>query len=265
MALLTIAVTANPQRAIDAGILPEHIFPLWDWVGGRYSLWSSVGLPIALAYGWDAFEALLNGAAQSDDDVKEDVVQSAGYALAKIWNIQRTKNGRPALAVLPYHSDLSLLPNWMQQLIMESNGKPSDTNPAPIVFGAPGTEFQHSFGQFLHQGPDLCTAVFLTVANKYSEPWARMAQARLHANARAQAEVLWHGQTHDDPARILPGGRPSVFISLPDLTPFTLGALLATIEHAAVLDGFLSGVNPFDQWGVEAGKVLAQKRLNGGS
>ena len=260
-----IAATANPKKAIEAGISEDRIFPFWDWVGGRYSLWSSVGLPIALTYGWDAFELLLNGAAQSDADLMEDVSESVGFAMAKIWNTQRVKNARPALAILPYHADLALLPNWMQQLVMESNGKPSSEPSAPIVFGAPGTEFQHSFGQFLHQGPDLCTAIFLTVANKYGTEWARLAQARLHANARAQAEVLWHGRTHDDPARVLPGGRPSVFISLPDLTPFSLGVLLATFEHAAVLDGFMSGVNPFDQWGVEAGKLMAQKRLNGGA
>lgn len=254
-----IVATASPDKAIAAGFTEAHIFPFWDWVGGRYSIWSSVGLSVALAFGWTVFEAFLAGGEAADRDLNT-IEDSAAFKLARIFQANRV-SGRPALAVLPYHDGLRSLPAYLQQLIMESNGKPSGDPAAPIVFGAPGTNFQHSFGQFLHQGPDLCLPIFIDVKASHREDWAQKAQARLHANARAQADMLWEGCSAAEAHKKLPGKRPSVFITLPDASPRSLGSLLALFEHVTVLDGFLSGVNPFDQWGVEAAKNKARDLL----
>jgi glucose-6-phosphate isomerase len=258
------AFTAAPEKAKEIGILEDNILPMADWVGGRFSAWSSVGLPLAACYGWDHFEDFLAGGEDIDRDFFENKENSIAFKLAVILNNERRLMNRNGLAILPYHYGLKLLAPYLQQLIMESNGKPGDRT-APIVFGQTGTEFQHSFGQFLHQGSDNTLSFFIDVRENDREDWAIEARQRLSINAQAQADTLWQGSPSDDPAKVLPGGRPSLFLIMNGLTPRSLGNLLALFEHATVVDAFISGINPFDQWGVEAGKAMALKRFTNGS
>lgn len=259
-----VALTAMPDKAKEMGITDDRIFPFWSWVGGRFSSWSSIGLPIAAAFGWDHFDAFLKGGEEIDHDLYTNLENSMAFRLAVICHQQRKIMNRSGLAIFPYHYGLKLLPAYLQQLIMESNGKPGSRT-APIVFGQIGTEFQHSFGQYLHQGPDNTLSLFIDVGGNDTDDWAIEARRRLSANAHAQADTLWQGASPGELYRHLPGGRPSVFLSMSDLSPRSMGNLLALFEHATVIDAFLSGINPFDQWGVEAGKLMAQKRLNKGS
>lgn len=262
-----VALTAAPETALLSRIAPAKTFPFWHWVGGRYSVWSSIGLPIALSYGWEAFEEFLAGARAVDRVTCTDVGESPAFKLASIFYAKRHLYDTMGLAVLPYHAGLHLFPSYLQQLMMESNGKPSaDGKSAPVIFGSTGTEFQHSFGQFLQQGPDLNCSLFVTVTPPDGVPaWEREAQTILNANATAQADTLWRGRNDPVAHKTILGGRPSLVMNLPDLSPHTLGALLALMEYITVFDGFLSDINPFDQWGVEAGKQLARQRLENGS
>lgn len=262
-----VALTAAPETALLSRITPHHTFPFWHWVGGRYSVWSSIGLPIALSYGWEAFEDFLAGARMVDRITCTDVAGSIAFKLAGVLYAKRHLYDTMGLAVLPYHADLHGMIDYLQQLIMESNGKPSaEGKAAPIIFGSTGTEFQHSFGQYLQQGPDLCCCLFLTVTPPpTAAAWEREAQTIMNTNAIAQADTLWHGRNDPAASKNILGGRPSIVMNLPDLSPYTLGALLALMEYVTVLDGFLSDINPFDQWGVEAGKQLARLRLDNGS
>ncbi len=257
-----IVLTSAFDKAKDAGFNQNSIFPLWDWVGGRYSLWSSIGITIALVYGWDEFDQILAGARAIDNDLIAKQEESGIWDIARILQAERVVHNRAGLAILPYHEKLKLLPTHLQQLIMESNGKPCGKTAAPIVFGNTGTEFQHSFGQFLQQGPDITTSILITVHNDQSGEWEQRAQQKLLANAQAQADTLWQGRTHDDPHKNIDGMRPSLTISMPELDAFHLGALLALFEHLTVCDAFMMGINPFDQWGVEAGKITARELLN---
>lgn len=258
------AFTAAPDKAKEMGILEENILPIADWVGGRFSAWSAVGLPLAACFGWDHFSEFLAGGEDIDRDLFEKRENSIAFKMAAILHNERKFMNRNGLAILPYHYGLKLLAPYLQQLIMESNGKPGDKT-APIVYGQTGTEFQHSFGQFLHQGPDDNLSVFIQVDEKDKDEWAIEARRRLNVNARAQADTLWYGNPSEDPAKVLPGGRPSVYLTMNGLTPRSLGNLLALFEHATVIDAFISGINPFDQWGVEAGKAMARNRFNNGS
>lgn len=262
-----IALTASPATAQLGNIPHDRIFPFWEWVGGRYSVWSSIGLPIALTYGWDVFEEFLAGAREVDRVTCTDVASSPALALAKLLHAKRHMCETVGLPILPYHADLKSFPAYLQQLIMESNGKPAPHDrTAPIVFGATGTEFQHSFGQFLQQGPDICLSLFLTVTPPAGAPqWEQDAQRILNTNAIAQADTLWHGRPGKNVSQTIEGGRPSIVMNLPDMSAYTIGALLALMEYVTVFDGFLSGINPFDQWGVEAAKSLARERLENGS
>lgn len=262
------AISANLERPAQAfNIPPERILPMWDWVGGRYSLWSAVGLPIALAIGMDAFEQFLSGAAQMDAHVLQTELPrnlAAWHALTSIWN--RNGLGYATQAVLAYDERLKLLSNYLQQLVMESLGKsvkldgsPVRGDTVPVWWGGAGTDTQHSFFQALHQGTSIVPADFIGVVRS-DAPYPHNHRA-LHANLLAQTEAFANGQRSDDPHRAYAGGRPSTTILLDALTPSSLGALLAMYEHSVYLQSVFWGINAFDQFGVELGKQVANKLL----
>ncbi|ALN85321.1 glucose-6-phosphate isomerase [Lysobacter capsici] len=262
------AISANVERAASAFNIPdERILPMWDWVGGRYSLWSAVGLPIALAIGMDAFEDFLAGAARMDAHVLETPLErnlAAWHALTAIWN--RNGLGYATQAVLAYDDRLKLLSNYLQQLVMESLGKSVRLDGSPVVgdtvpvwWGGVGTDTQHSFFQALHQGTSIIPADFIGVIHS-DAPYPQNHRA-LHANVLAQTEAFANGQRSDDPHRAYAGGRPSTTILLDSLTPQSLGALLAMYEHSVYLQSVFWGINAFDQFGVELGKQVASTLL----
>ncbi len=260
-------VSSNVDRAAAFGIAPERILPMWDWVGGRYSLWSAVGFPIALAIGMDRFEELLAGAAEFDLHAVEAAPRenlAFRHALTALWN--RNALGLATQAVLPYDDRLKLLPNYLQQLVMESLGKsarldgaPLQVDTVPVWWGGPGTDTQHSFFQALHQGTQVVPADFIGVVN--SEDGHAENHRALLANLLAQTEALANGQASDDPHRAYAGDRPSTLILLDALTPRSLGMLVALYEHSVYLQSVAWGINAFDQFGVELGKQLANKLL----
>ncbi|MDH5834031.1 glucose-6-phosphate isomerase [Luteimonas kalidii] len=261
------AVSANVERAAAFGIAPERILPMWDWVGGRYSLWSAVGFPIALAIGMDRFEALLAGAAELDAHAVEAAPRenlAFLHALTALWN--RNALGLATQAVLPYDERLRLLPNYLQQLVMESLGKsarldgaPLDEDTVPVWWGGPGTDTQHSFFQALHQGTQVVPADFIGVVR--SEDGFEGNHRALLANLLAQTEALANGQASDDPHRAYAGNRPSTLLLLDALTPQSLGMLIALYEHSVYLQSVAWGINAFDQFGVELGKQVANRLL----
>jgi glucose-6-phosphate isomerase len=262
------AVSANPERAAAAfDIAAERVLPMWDWVGGRYSLWSAVGFPIALAIGFDRFEALLAGAAEFDAHALNaplDQNLAVRHALTAIWN--RNALGHAAQGVMTYDQRLALLPAYLQQLVMESLGKsvkldgsPVDVDTVPVWWGGAGTDVQHSFFQALHQGTQIVPVDFVgTVRN--DDPYTENHLALL-SNLFAQSEALAIGQRNDDPHRSYAGGRPSTMILLDSLRPQSLGALIAMYEHSVYAQSVLWGINAFDQFGVELGKQLASGLL----
>ena len=251
------AVTTNIQAAAAFGIAPERCFPLWDWVGGRYSVWSSVGLPVAIALGMDRFEALLAGARAMDEHFASAPLAAnmpVLLALLGIWYANFF--GAESHAVLPYAEALRELPAYLQQLEMESNGKGVDREgrtvdyaTVPVVWGAPGTNSQHAFHQMLHQGTHLVPCDFLV-------PVAGTGAAA--ENALAQAAALMAGKDADQPQRRFDGNRPSSTIMFKALDPHTLGQLLALYEHKVFVQGVIWNINSFDQWGVELGKEIAR-------
>lgn len=261
------AVSANVQRAGEFGIAPERILPMWDWVGGRYSLWSAVGFPIALAIGMDGFEALLSGAAEMDLHALSAASRHnlpVWHALTAVWN--RNALGAATQAVLPYDERLKLLPNYLQQLVMESLGKSARLDgtalheqTVPVWWGGAGTDTQHSFFQALHQGTQVVPADFIGVV-RGDDPYADNRKALL-ANLLAQTEALANGLSNDDPHRAYAGNRPSTLILLDALTPQSLGMLIALYEHSVYLQSVLWGINAFDQFGVELGKHVASRLL----
>jgi len=262
------AVSANPGRAAAAfDIAPERVLPMWDWVGGRYSLWSAVGFPIALAIGFDRFCQLLEGAAEFDRHALEAPLESnlaVHHGLTAVWN--RNALGLASQAVMTYDQRLALLPAYLQQLVMESLGKrvkvdgsPVDGDTVPVWWGGAGTDVQHSFFQALHQGTGIVPADFIgTVHN--DDPYTDNHDALL-SNLLAQTEALANGQGSEDPHRAYPGGRPSTTILLDALTPQSLGALLAMYEHSVYVQSVVWGINAFDQFGVELGKQVANTLL----
>lgn len=262
------AVSANPQRAAAAfDIDAERVLPMWDWVGGRYSLWSAVGFPIALAIGFERFEQLLAGAAEFDAHALNAPLAenlAVRHALTAVWN--RNALGHAAHGVMTYDQRLALLPAYLQQLVMESLGKsvkldgsPVETDTVPVWWGGAGTDVQHSFFQALHQGTQIVPLDFVgTVRN--DDPYAENHLALL-SNLLAQSEALANGQGSDDPHRSYAGGRPSTMILLDSLTPHSLGALIAMYEHSVYAQSVLWGINAFDQFGVELGKQLANGLL----
>ncbi|MFT4178514.1 MAG: glucose-6-phosphate isomerase [Thermomonas sp.] len=261
------AVSTNAQRVADFGIPPERTLPMWDWVGGRYSLWSAVGFPIALALGMDCFLQLLDGAAAMDAHagsapLRENI--AVWHALTAVWN--RNALHAATQAVLPYDDRLKLLPNYLQQLVMESLGKSVKLDGSavgidtvPVWWGGAGTDTQHSFFQALHQGTQVVPADFIGVLQA-DHPHAQN-HAALLANLLAQTEALANGQGSDDPHRRYPGNRPSTLLLLDALTPQSLGMLVALYEHSVYLQSVLWGINAFDQFGVELGKQVANSLL----
>jgi len=268
-----VAISSNVGAAEAFGIPSENVLPMWDWVGGRYSLWSAVGLPIALGVGFDAFTRLLEGAHAMDEhfantDLERNV--PVLMALTGVWNCNFL--GANNLAILPYDQRLSLLPSFLQQLEMESNGKsvsldgePLKLHSAPIVWGGVGTNGQHAFHQLLHQGTRSFAADFILVGN---DPGADEQQRWLLANGLAQSQAMMAGNQTGDPHTRVPGGHATTTLLLEQLDPFSLGALLAAYEHKVFCQGIIWNINSFDQFGVELGKSLAQpifKQLGGQS
>jgi glucose-6-phosphate isomerase len=251
------AVSANVAEAVKFGVPEDRVFAFRDWVGGRYSVWSAVGLSCAIALGWEAFEGFLSGAAEMDAHfTAAPLERNAPVLLALAHVLNRNGLDRPIRAVVPYAQRLRLLPAYLQQLEMESNGKPASRPTAAAVFGDAGTNGQHAFFQLLHQGTDIIPVDFIAVAHADEGPAGQ--HDMLLANCLAQAEALMVGQPDaSEPYRVFPGNRPSSMILLDRLTPQTLGALLALYEHKTFVEGVLWGVNSFDQFGVELGKTLA--------
>jgi glucose-6-phosphate isomerase len=262
-----IAGTANAKAAAQWGLPECNVFPFGEWIGGRYSLWSSVGLPIAIAIGMGRFEQLLAGAHAADLHFRSDPLERnvpALLGLVSIWN--RNALGIASQAVLPYASRLESLPAYAQQLEMESNGKrvsargeALDHATSPVVWGGAGTPGQHAFHQWLHQGSDVAACDFVVVAEAMGTNAAH--HEMLLAHACAQSEALMNGVDSPEPHRACPGNRPSTTIVMPRLDPYHLGALLAACEHKIFTEAAVWGVNPFDQFGVELGKSIADRVL----
>lgn len=261
------AVTAATERAVAAGIDGDRVLPMWDAIGGRYSLWSAVGFAIALALGDDAFDALLAGAAAIDAHTRDaPPAENLPLAHAMAWLWQRHARAHATVAVVPYDQRLALLPAYLQQLVMESLGKGVDSAgaplaapSAPVVWGGVGTDVQHSFFQSLHQGTEPVPVEFIAAATPAHGHID--AHRALLANLLAQSEALANGDPAADGARRYPGGRPSMLIAFARLDAYTLGALLATYEHSVYFQAHLLGINAFDQWGVELGKGIARNLL----
>jgi glucose-6-phosphate isomerase len=261
------AVSAAVDKAAAFGVSPERILPIWDWVGGRYSLWSGVGFVLALAIGGAGFDAMLGGAAAMDAHVRETPLRgnlAAWHALVGIWN--RNGLGLDTVAVLPYDDRLALLPSYLQQLVMESLGKsvrqdgtPVPVATVPVVWGGPGTSSQHSFFQALHQGRDTVPCDFIGVARP-AHGW-RTSQDALLSHLLAQGEAMANGFAADDPQKSYPGNRPSTLLLLDELTPHSFGMLVALYEHSVYVQSVVWGINAFDQWGVELGKKIATALL----
>ena len=261
-----IAVTAKPEAAVALGIDETRVLQFGEGVGGRYSLWSSVGVSAALALGWDAFEELLEGAAEMDRHFRfaapaENVPLLAAFA----DRLYAEELGCQSRAVFAYDERLRLLPFYLQQLEMESNGKSvrSDGSPvsaptAPVTWGGTGTDAQHAVFQLLHQGTAMVPVEFVAV-REGEDSQDPEHHRQLLLNAFAQGAALMQGRESDDPQRSYPGNRPSTTILLQQLDPRSLGALIAFYEHRTFANAVLQGINPFDQWGVELGKEIARK------
>ncbi len=256
------ALTTNVDAARSFGI--ETTFGFWDWVGGRYSLWSAIGLPIALAIGADGFRALLAGAHAMDEHFRTaPLAQNLPVRLGLLDVWYRNFHGFTSRSIAPYHSALKRVPAYLQQLEMESNGKQVDTTGAaldfgtsPVLWGEPGTNGQHAYFQMLHQGTDVTPLEFVAVRDASHHLEGH--HAKLLANALAQAQALMVGKSDAGGHKNFPGNRPSTFFVFEKLTPEALGAFLAMYEHRVFTSGALWGINSFDQWGVELGKVLAR-------
>lgn len=260
-------ITSNTAEAEKFGIPKENILPFWDWVGGRFSVWSSVGLPIALKFGFDTFKEFLAGAYAMDQHFLNTPArenQPLLLALSLFHNQERYNIKSQAL--IPYANALDHMPRWLQQLDMESNGKTINTAgkavhaSSPVIFGSAGTNAQHSFFQMLHQGPEIIPVDFIAVKEAMSDlSCAKDHHQILLANCLAQAQALANGHPNtSDLNQHYSGGRPSNLIWLPKLNTFNLGSLLALYEHRAFCLGVLWGLNSFDQPGVELGKQLAK-------
>jgi glucose-6-phosphate isomerase len=271
-----VAVSTNAAKVTEFGIDPANMFGFWDWVGGRYSMDSAIGLSTMIAVGPDNFRAMLDGFHQMDEHFRTAPFEKnlpVLLGLLAIW--YNNFFGAQTAAVLPYEQYLRRFPAYLQQLTMESNGKqvtlegaPVDCDTGPIYWGEPGTNGQHSFYQLIHQGTRLVPCDFIAFA-KALTPLGRH-HDMLAANVLAQAEALAFGRTPDQvraegtaeelvPHRVFEGDRPSNVILAERLTPATLGALVALYEHSVFTQGTIWGIDPFDQWGVELGKVLAQR------
>ncbi|MCC0034950.1 MAG: glucose-6-phosphate isomerase [Hoeflea sp.] len=281
------ALSTALDKVAKFGLNEDRVFGFWDWVGGRYSLWSAIGLPLMIAIGKTDFAAFLAGARAMDEHfrsapVGENLPMLLG--LLGIWH--RLVCGYPSRAIIPYDQRLSRFPAYLQQLDMESNGKsvgldgkPVDTASGPIVWGEPGTNGQHAFFQLLHQGTDVIPVEFMIAANGH-EPHLAHQHQLLIANCLAQSEALMRGRTTEEaraqliaggasgseaerlaPHKTFLGNRPSITMVYDRLTPFALGRLIALYEHRVFVEAQIFGINAFDQWGVELGKELATALL----
>lgn len=260
-----IALTAMPDRAIEWGVDETRILPFNETVGGRYSLWSSIGFPAALALGWDAFAEMLEGAAEMDRHFRlTDGAQNVALLAAFADQVYANRLGCQTRAVFAYDERLRLLPSYLQQLEMESNGKsvtldgePLGRHSAPVTWGGVGTDAQHAVFQLLHQGTHLIPVEFV-VAREPDHLLDDAHHETLVANCIAQGAALMAGRGSDDGARNYPGDRPSTTILLDQVSPRSLGALIAFYEHRVFANAVLLGINPFDQFGVELGKEMAK-------
>lgn len=282
-----VAVSTALDKIAAFGISAERSFGFWDWVGGRYSLWSAIGLPIMLAVGPENFRQMLDGAAAMDRHFRDaPMAENLPVILGLVGFWHRVANDFPARAVIPYDQRLSRLPAYLQQLDMESNGKgvkmdgsAVDTATGPHVWGEPGTNGQHAFFQLLHQGTDFIPVEFIIAAKTHDTSLAHQ-HTILLANCLAQSEALMKGRTEAEaaaqlaakdlpatevarlaPHRVFTGNRPSITIMHDLLTPYSFGRLVALYEHRVFVESVLYGINAFDQWGVELGKELATALL----
>jgi len=256
------ALTTNVAAAKAFGI--STTFGFWDWVGGRYSVWSAIGLPLAIAIGSEGFKAFLAGAHDVDEHFRSAPLARnlpVRLGLLDVW--YRNFHGFTSRSVAPYHAALKRYPAYLQQLEMESNGKRVDVAgnalpfaTSPVVWGEPGTNGQHAYFQMLHQGTDVVPVEFVAV--KKPKHTLQGHHTLLLANAVAQAQALMQGKADEGGHKHFTGNRPSTFLLLDELNPTTLGALIALQEHRVFVSGSLWGINSFDQWGVELGKVLAK-------
>ncbi|RAM65236.1 glucose-6-phosphate isomerase [Herbaspirillum rubrisubalbicans] len=281
-----VAVSTNATEVAAFGIDTANMFPFWDWVGGRYSVWSAIGLPVALLIGYEHFAQFLAGAHDMDRHFRTAPLESnmpVIQALVGIWN--RNFLDSASLTIAPYHQWLRFFPAYLQQLDMESNGKritrdgtPVSVQTCPAIWGDVGTNGQHAYFQLLHQGTDITPIDFIAVL----KPSHRIAehQATLLANCFAQSEAFMRGKDAAEvradlqaqgvpevelaalvPHKTFTGNRPSNTLLLPELSPHALGAMIALYEHKTFVQGAIWGINSFDQWGVELGKVLAKTIL----
>ncbi|MBF8269224.1 MAG: glucose-6-phosphate isomerase [Gammaproteobacteria bacterium] len=262
-----IAVSSNRKAVMEFGISADRIFAMWDWVGGRYSVWSAVGLPVAIALGMDRFLEFLGGAHAMDNHFRNTPLVGnipVILGLLDVW--YNNFCAAETRAVVPYDQRLRLLPDYLSQLVMESNGKRvTDEGQAlaihstPVVWGSIGTNAQHAFFQMLHQGTRLVPVEFLLpLGSVYGEN-----HHKLVANCLAQGKALMLGQANtQEPHRHFPGNRPSTTLAYENLTPKVLGMLLAMYEHRTYVQAKIWGINPFDQWGVELGKTLANEIID---
>jgi len=272
-----VGVSANPAEVVKFGIARENVFEMWDWVGGRYSLWSAVGLSIMIAVGAANFDQLLAGAHEMDTHFCEaPLARNLPVLLGLIGIWYRNFFGLQSYLVAPYSEALHFMPSYLQQLEMESNGKSArldgayvDYATSAVTWGEPGTNGQHAFFQMLHQGPTIVPIDFIAVLTP-EHPLVSH-HPKLLANCFAQSEALMLGRTEDEarkvagpdkpelvPHLVFPGNRPSTTLMLGALTPRSLGALIALYEHKVLVQAAIWNINPFDQWGVELGKILGK-------
>ena len=277
------AVSTALDKVADFGIDQSRVFGFWDWVGGRYSIWSAIGLPLMIAIGEKNFGKFLDGAHAIDNHFREaPVTENLPFLLGLVGFYQRVILDYPSRAVIPYDQRMSRFAAYLQQLDMESNGKSVTigsehvtTPTGPIVWGEPGTNGQHAFFQLLHQGTNIIPIEFMIAANGFESDLRHQHQL-LMANCLAQSEALMKGRSLDEakaqllhkgaddatankigPHRVFSGNRPSITFIYDSLTPYALGRLIALYEHRVFVEGVLFGINSFDQWGVELGKELA--------
>ncbi|MFQ6370251.1 glucose-6-phosphate isomerase [Shewanella sp. YIC-542] len=281
------AITSNVAKATEFGINPANIFPMWDWVGGRYSLWSAIGLPIALLIGMDNFHALLQGAHAMDQHfASAPLAQNMPVIMGLLSLLYNNFQGAQSHVILTYDHYLRGLPAYIQQLDMESNGKsvtqegnPVDYTTGPVIWGGEGTNGQHAYHQLLHQGTALIPADFILPLQSHNPLGQHHAQ--LASNCFGQTQALMQGRTYDEALaelagcklspeeqqriarhKVMEGNKPSNTILMEQLTPTSLGALIALYEHRTFVQGAIWDINSFDQWGVELGKTLGNDVLS---
>lgn len=261
-----VAITTNLEAAATFGIPEANLFPMWDWVGGRYSLWSAIGLPIALGLGMDNFRQLLAGAHAMDEHFRtSELTENMPVIMAMLTVWYTGFFNAHSTAVVPYSQALNLFPTYLQQLYMESLGKRVDrdgeevqTNTGEVIWGSAGTNGQHSYFQLFHQGREFIPVDFIAVANA-GVSGNTEAHQHLLANCLSQSLALMDGTPDEsDPHKQVPGNRPSNTLLMPRLTPYTLGSLIALYEHKVYAQSIIWGINAFDQWGVELGKKLSK-------